>query len=191
VLCPWCYVAAIRIDAVQQAVGDALEVEWRAFMLRPRAEDRSLDRFRHYVQSWRRPAEAEPDAAFAYWDGDAAPPSHSLPPLVATKVAASFGDDAFHRFHLALMRAYFADNRTVSDRAVVLDVAGSTGLDAGEFATRLDRDGLRYEHEVVADHKDALAQGIAAVPAVLVDHEHVLTGALPIAAYRRVVARRT
>ncbi|HEX5097268.1 MAG TPA: DsbA family protein [Acidimicrobiia bacterium] len=190
-LCPWCYVAAVRIRRVEAEAGDALRVEWRSFMLRPQPEARSLEKFRRYARSWARPAAAEPDAAFNLWSSDAAPPSHSLPPLVATKVAASFGDDAFAKYHHALFRAYFVDNRTVSDSSVLREVAAGVGLDGAEFATRFERDNGEYAAAVVADHRAALAEGIAAVPSLMVDHEHVLTGALATDAYRRIVARRS
>lgn len=189
VLCPWCYVTAVRLEEVKRAARDALVVEWRSFLLRPRAEARPLDRFRQYAQSWRRPAEAEPRAGFRMWDGDAEPPSHSLPPAIAGKVAASFGGDAFDRFHLALMRAYFVENRTVSERAVALSVAAEAGLDAGEFAARLDMHAQEFADMAVAEHKDALARGIAAVPAVVVAGEYVLTGAMSVEQYSKVVAR--
>jgi predicted DsbA family dithiol-disulfide isomerase len=181
----------VRIEQVQAEVGDGLRVEWRSFMLRPEAEERSLEKFRRYAQSWTRPAAAEPDAEFSLWPGTTAPPSHSLPPLVATKVAGSFGDDAFARYHHALFRAYFLDNRTVSDPSVLRDVAEGIGLDGAEFATRFERDNAEFAAAVVADHRAALAEGIAAVPSVMVDHKHVLTGALATDAYRRIVDRRT
>lgn len=179
----------MRLDEVRRRAGDVLQVEWRAFLLRPQPEARPLDRFRRYTESWRRPAAAEPGAEFRVWDGDAAPPSHSLPPAIGGKVAATFGAEAFDRFHLALMRAYFAENRTVSERAVILDVAAHVGIDPAEFAARLDRDGDRLAGAVVDDHRAALAAGIAAVPTVVVDDEYVLTGALGVEQYLKVVAR--
>lgn len=181
----------MRLDSVRREVGELLAVEWRAFLLRPEPRERPLDRFRRYTESWRRPAEAEPAAAFRVWAGDALPPSHSRPPAVAGKVAATFGAGAFDRFHLALMRAYFAENRTISERDVILDVAGAVGLDTEAFARLLDERGAELDAAVVADHRDALARGIAAVPTVVVhdDDEYVLTGALRTDQYSRVVAR--
>lgn len=182
----------MRLDSVRREVGELLAVEWRAFLLRPEPREGPLDRFRRYTESWRRPAEAEPAAAFRVWDGDALPPSHSRPPAVAGKVAATFGAGAFDRFHLALMRAYFAENRTISERDVILDVAGTVGLDTEAFARLLDERGAELDAAVVADHRDALARGIAAVPTVVVhddDDEYVLTGALRTDQYSRVVAR--
>jgi len=189
-LCPWCYVVALRLDAVRRESGDALEIEWRSFLLRPEPEPRPLDRFRRYTESWSRSAEAEPAAGFHVWHDDTPPPSHSRPPAVAGKVALSFGPDAFDRFHLALMRAYFAHNRTISDRDVVLDVAETVGLDPRAFAMRLETDGERLEADVVAEHRAALARGIAAVPTVVIDDEHVLTGAMRADQYSKVVSRR-
>ena len=147
-----------------------------------------------YAQSWHRCADAEPGAEFRYWDGDAAPPSYSLPPLVATKVAATFGTDAFDVYHRALLRAYFVDNRTVSEPAVAVDVAVAVGLDADEFALRLDRDGPEHADAVITDHKAALGLGFAAVPTVVIGDDpaigDILTGAMPVAAYLRVIRKR-
>ena len=194
ILCPWCYVGAIRLHQVKRTAGDDVQIEWRAFMLRPEARTRDVEKFRHYAQSWHRPAEAEPGAEFRYWDGDADPPSYSLPPLVATKAAASFGPDAFDAYHDALLRAYFVENRTVSDADVAIDVAAAVGLDAAEFGRRLHDDEPEYRAAVVADHKAALAIGIAAVPTVVVGDDpstgDVVTGALPTAAYLRVIRKR-
>jgi predicted DsbA family dithiol-disulfide isomerase len=189
-LCPWCYVAAVRLDALQHEVGDVLTVEWRSFLLRPRVEDRSLEAFTRYTEHWARPAAAEPLASFRTWSGEHPPPSHSMPSAVAGKaVAHGFGVDAFDQFHLALMHAYFGENRTVSDRAVILDVASSVGIDAAQLNARIDADGPEFEAEVIADHKAALAQGIAAVPTVVIDDEYILQGALGLEQYRKVVGR--
>jgi predicted DsbA family dithiol-disulfide isomerase len=179
----------VRLERVRQEVGDALALEWRSFLLRPPGSQRPLEQFRRYTESWRRPAEAEPGAGFRVWDDDTAPPSHSMPPAVAGKVAASFGADAFDRFHLALMRAYFAEHRTISERDVVLEVAAGVDLDPEEFAARLDAGGERLAAAVLADHRAALAEGIAAVPTVVVDDEYVLTGAMAAEQYLKVVAR--
>src|SRR5262249_51992011 len=103
-------------------------------------------------------------------------------------VLDEFGADGFDRFHLALMHAYFADNRTISDRDVILDVAASIGLDAAELGHRLDTSTDAYEAAVIADHRAALALGIAAVPTVVID-EYMLQGAMRVEQYRKVVER--
>jgi predicted DsbA family dithiol-disulfide isomerase len=194
-LCPWCYVAAVRLDQLQREVGDVIEIRWRSFLLRPEPNERTLEQFARYTESWARPGDAEPAAVFNHWSGEHQPPSHSFPSAIAGKaVLRAFGPEGFDRFHLALMRAYFTENRTVSDRAVILAVAQASDLDASVLAATLDRDSDALHDEVVADHRAALAQGIAAVPTVMVDTgledgEYILQGAMALDQYRKVVAR--
>jgi predicted DsbA family dithiol-disulfide isomerase len=181
----------VRLAALQREQRDLLEIEWRAFLLRPFEEERPLDSFTRYTERWMLgPGAAEPDAPFHVWSGEHPPPSHSMPSWIAGKaVLHEFGEGGFDRFHLALMRAYFTDNRTVSDRAVILDVAASVGLDAGALAARMETASDQLEAEVIADHKAALALGIAAVPTVVVNDEYMLQGAMQLEQYRRVVSR--
>jgi predicted DsbA family dithiol-disulfide isomerase len=189
-LCPWCYVAAVRLEQLEREVGDVLTVEWRSFLLRPEPRERTVEQFTRYTESWARPAAAEPAAEFQVWSGEHEPPSHSVPALSAGKaVVAEFGGDAFDRFHHALLRAYFAENRTISDRGVMLDVAADVGLDRDRLDGRLARDREAFEAAVVSDHRDALARGIAAVPTVVVADEYVLQGAMALEQYRKVVSR--
>ena len=59
VICPWCYVGGVRLRTLERE--GAVRLEWRSFLLRPRPDpERTLEKFRAYTQSWRRPA-AEPD----------------------------------------------------------------------------------------------------------------------------------
>ena len=56
-LCPWCYNAAVRLQRIEEEFGDAVQVEWRSYLLRPNpVARRDLERFRAYTQSWLRPA---------------------------------------------------------------------------------------------------------------------------------------
>lgn len=178
----------MRLDQLTAEVGDAVEIEWRSFMLRATPEERSVEAFRSYTESWNRPASMEPAARFRVWEG-ATPPSHSLPPAMAGKVAETFGAEAFDRFHHLLLDAYFAQNRTISDRDVLLAVADEADLDPVEFAERYDADRQSLAGSVIDDHNDAIERGINAVPTVVVNDELVLPGALDLDAYRRIVDR--
>ena len=45
-LCPWCNVAATRLRGLEEEFGLALELRWRAFLLRPAPEPgRDLEKF--------------------------------------------------------------------------------------------------------------------------------------------------
>ncbi len=177
----------MRLDQLAAWAGDRLQITWRSYLLRPRPEPRSLESFTRYTRSWARPAEAEPSVEFNAWSGEHDPPSHSLPTSVAGKLAERYGPEPFHRFHLALMRAYFTDNRTVSDTDVIVDVAASTGIDADEFRGRLQTDHRQLADAVIDDHNTAVESGVGGVPAVVVNDEYPITGAQDLDLYRRIV----
>lgn len=187
-LCPWCYNAAVRLERVADELAGTVELEWRSYLLRPQPEPgRSLEKFRAYTESWLRPA-AEPDSGtFRVWQGDAGPPTHSVPPHLVAKAAASLGDDAFGRMHRALLEAYFAHNRDISDRATLRALWHEVGLPAAEFARA---DEPRFLEQTLAEHADAVRLGMNGVPAVRVEGEDAfITGAYPMDMYRRWIAR--
>jgi predicted DsbA family dithiol-disulfide isomerase len=191
-LCPWCYNASVRLTKLQQEFGNALEVEWRAFLLRPEPRTRGdreaeLHRFVRYTQSWLRPA-SEPDAGnFRVWESGEGPPSHSVPAHLAAKAALRLGREAFAALHPLLLRAYFAENRDISARPTLDALWREAGLPAADFAACDDPALLRT---VRAEHADALEQGATGVPAAkLADQDAILLGALPLETYRRWVLR--
>ena len=187
-LCPWCYNASVRMERLEHELGDAVRVEWRSYLLRPNATPgRSLERFREYTRSWLRPA-AEPDSGeFRPWEGDAGPPSHSVPAHLAAKAAARVSPAAFRTLHRRLLRAYFAESRDVSDRATLRELWDELDLPAAGFAAI---DDPAVCAQVLAEHAEALEHGVTGVPAVrLADGEVAIVGAHPLELYRRWVTR--
>ena len=146
-----------------------------------------MEEFRAYTQSWLRPASMAPEVSFVPWATDDVQPSHSLPSAVAGKVAASFGPEAWDRYHVALMRAYFTDNRTISETEVQVDVAGDCGLDRDEFARRLAVDGEELAAQVRQEHAEAMDHMVTAVPTVLVNDVLPIPGAQELDVYVNVV----
>ncbi len=187
-LCPWCYVAATRLDRLCDEFCDRLALEWRSYLLRPYPNSgRTLEQFRAYTRSWARPA-AEPDApAFREWESAAGPPSHSMPPHLVAKAAATFGAEAFQRMHRRLLAAYFSENRDITDAETLLGLWAEGGLPPEEFgrtgqAALLDA--------VVREHNEAVTLGLTGVPAVqMAGNDVPLPGALPYETYRRWVER--
>lgn len=185
-LCPWCWNAATRLAAVEATFAGALALEWRSYLLRPRPRERTpeaLAAFRTYTQGWRRVAEDEPRAAFRPWQGDAGPPTHSLPPHLVAKAASALGEEPGRRMRERLFRAYFAESRDISDPAVLRALWLELGLAEAGLA-RADDPALA--RRVVAEHEEAQALGATGVPAVrLAAQDFVLVGAQPEAVYRR------
>ncbi len=187
-LCPWCFNASVRLRHLEQEHAGRVELEWRSFLLRPEPHPhRDLERFRAYTRSWARPAAEDESGRFRTWQGDAGPPSHSVPAQLAAKAAASLGRAAFAAMHERLLEAYFAENRDVSDRDTLRVLWGEAGLPAAEFA-RIDESAHR--EAVLREHADALETGVTGVPAVrLAGSEAVIVGAHPSALYRRWMER--
>lgn len=187
-LCPWCYVATTRLRRLRDDFGGRVALAWRSYLLRPHPKPgRSIDEFRAYTRSWARPA-AEPDApAFRIWDGDAGPPSHSMPPHLVAKAAATLGPEAFDQIHGRLLAAYFGDNRDITDPRTLMAIWDEAGLPLEAFARAGDT-GL--VDVVVREHNEAVSLGLGGVPAVqLVGNDVALPGALPYESYRRWVER--
>lgn len=178
----------MRLEKIAEEFADACRIEWKSFLLRPRPEPRSLEDFRRYTESWRRPA-AEPESgSFTVWSTDEPPPSHSVPPAIASKAAARQGADAFARYSRALMESYFHQNCNITAPENLVRIAGDSGLDVEAFVEALRDPALG--REVVDDHNEAVTMGIGGVPTVVVDGRWKLTGAQPREIYRRVVEIR-
>jgi predicted DsbA family dithiol-disulfide isomerase len=187
-LCPWCYNGSVRLRKLEQEYSGAIEVDYKSYLLRPQPQPgRDLEKFRAYTQGWQRPA-SEPDSGtFRPWRGDAGPPSHSIPAHLVAKAAKKLGPEAFRALHERLLRAYFAENRDISDDATLERLWKDAGLDPADFAARQDPSLLQ---QVVAEHNEALERGISGVPTVLLEGQDVpITGAHPMDLYRRWLDR--
>ncbi len=157
-------------------------------MLRPYPDkQRGLEKFRRYTQSWMRPASEEDGGTFRVWEGDAGPPTHSIPPHLVAKAAASIHQDAFERVHERLLHAYFAESRDVTDPATLREIWEDAELDPAEFERAHDPALLK---EVAQQHSAAIEAGVTGVPAVqLAGQDVVITGAHPRELYRRWARR--
>jgi len=191
-LCPWCFNAFVRLGRIEEEYGTKVDFDWRGYLLRPsprrqNEERSSLDGFRRYTESWRRPA-AEKDAGeFGSW-GDASPPSHSVPAQVAARAAANFGREEFRRFQRELFSAYFSRCRDISSRAVLAECWEAATLPQEGFPELGDPE---WVQSVLDDHREALEYGATGVPGVrLRDNPAIVVGAQPFEVYKRWVERQ-
>lgn len=187
-LCPWCYNASVRLRRIEQEYAGRVTLDWRSYLLRPAPRPgRDLERFREYTQSWRRPAAEEDAGTFRVWEGDAGPPSHSVPPHLVAKAAAAISRDAFLRMHDRLLHAYFAENRDVSDPETLVALWRDEGLPDEGFERAGRPETLRA---VLSEHDEASELGVTGVPTVcLRGTDALVMGAQPLAVYRRWVDR--
>jgi predicted DsbA family dithiol-disulfide isomerase len=187
-LCPWCYLGTVRLRRMEEEFGERLQLEWRSFLLRPEPDPRrTLEKFRAYTRSWQRVG-AEPDApAFRVWQGDAGPPSHSIPPHLVAKAAAAAGPHSFQRMHDRLLQAYFAENRDITAADTLVALWRELELPADAIGRIQDPALLK---ETIAQHNEALEHGIGGVPAVRVQgREGAVIGAQPVETFRHWINR--
>ncbi|MFI5315791.1 MAG: DsbA family protein [Myxococcota bacterium] len=187
-LCPWCNVAATRLQRIEEEFGVDVALRWRSFLLRPQPEPgRDLAKFKRYTELWQRAAEEEPAAQFRGWSSDEGPPSHSVPAHLVAKAAATLGDAAFRRMHRALLHAYFAESRDISNAQTLAALWRESELAPAELARAADPELLR---QVGEEHNQAVELGVGGVPAVrMAGHDVAITGAQPIEVYRRWIRR--
>lgn len=178
----------MRLEKLAEEFAGSCDVRWKSFLLRPYPEPRTLEEFRAYTESWRRPAAQEEAGRFTVWSTEEPPPSHSVPPAIAAKAAARQGADAFARYHRALMENYFHRNHNISEPANLVRIAEETGLDVPAFVSAL-RD-PSVGREVIDDHNEAVSLGINGVPTVIVDDRWKVSGAQPRDVYHRIVEMR-
>jgi predicted DsbA family dithiol-disulfide isomerase len=178
----------VRLRRLEENNREVVEVEWRSFLLRPRPNpERDLEKFRRYTESWQRPA-ADPDGgSFRVWQTDAGPPSHSIPPHLVAKAAAILGQQEFERIHEALLRAYFFDNRDITDDGTLAAIWAECGLAPTQLVHREDPALLQ---QVLREHNEAREHGATGVPAVRVDGgAGIIVGAHPYDLYERWIRR--
>lgn len=178
----------MRVEQLKEEFGDQLKLEWRSFLLRPQpGQSRDLEKFKQYTKNWLKIAEDKPSGEFREWQSDAGPPSHSIPPHLVAKAAAELGDEAFHRIHDALLKAYFTDNRDISDESTLRSIWDECGLDASEFDRSKNPEHLK---STIDQHNEALSCGANGAPAFRLAHINAaIVGAHPVATLSRWVKR--
>lgn len=170
----------------QVAENENVEIEWRAFELRPEGKSgrspEEEERYRQMIeQKW--PDTIEMGRQYGVemkthqW-GVNTRPAHE-----GAKYAEVHGTgDAYH---WAIFRAYFEDGRDLGDIDVLVDIAEEIGLDTEEFRQAIEEN--RYRDEVLAEEEWAVQSGIRGVPAFIVEEKYLLTGVRPPEQLARVI----
>lgn len=162
-VCPFCYLEEPDLAAVREEYGEEIEVDHRAYELRPYPVP-TLD----------------PDGEYLHrvWDSAVYPIANSLgmtlrlPPVQPRSRRAleaaehARKEDRFDAVHDALFRAFFVDGRDLDDTQTLLEVGEGAGLDREALRQALDEG--RYTEKVTADEELARRLGVASVPTILV-----------------------
>ncbi len=179
----------MRLDELADRMGDTITIEWKAFLLRPERAERSLEKFVTYTESWARPASFESSIEFNVWASQDPPPASSVEPHVAAKLIQAQQPDHWHAFHLGLMKAYFTDNRDISNPEVQIAIANTIGADGDALASALVEQGAEMATQVRAEHTEAMEMGVGAAPTVILNQVLPIPGAQDVEAYETWINR--
>lgn len=173
---------------MQERYGDQIEIEHRAFPLRP-GPDRSVKFLGTKREvSWQRiKSMVEPEGiAWNIWQRDDYP-NWSLPGLEAAKCAALQSRDAYDDMHFRLFRGFFEQGVNIANVDEVLALARQSPLlDYGRFVDDLDSGITR---RTVFDEYEAAVNDylVYAIPTVIFPNHERVVGAVPIEAYEKML----
>ncbi len=208
VMCPWCVIGYRRLGQALDALAGEIEadVRWQPFELNPHMPPEGEDSASHIARKYgrapdpemRRQMEAMAAQAgydMRYLGDDPEPEARLWNTFLAHKLLRwaleANGTEAQTRLKLALFDAHFQQRRNLGDRAVLLDIAASAGLDRAGAEAALDDTAL--EHRVREAEELAAAMNITAVPTMLVNRKYLIPGAQDPGTYadllRQVVKR--
>lgn len=196
VVCPWCAIGLKSLEQALEKLGDDVTVElhFQPFELNPQMASEGEDIGEHLARKYgstpeqmRQNQEAIRDrGASVGFTFDMNKRSRIVNTFDAHRLlhwAALKGSQA--ELKQALLKAYFTDGRDVSSRDVLVDVAAAVDLDATEARHVLDED--RYAQDVRAQEQFYQAQGIRAVPSVIVNDRYLIQGGQPAEVFEQTL----
>lgn len=184
-VCPWC---AIALEELEQALErlPELEVElnFQPFELNPQMPAEGQNAVEHIMQKY---------------GSSAADIARSQESITARGLEVGFHFDLNKRTHFyntfdthrlmhwaetrgrqrplahVLFKAYFTDGRNISERETLADLAAEVGLSRDDALEVLNSG--RFSREVREHEQFYTSRGVHAVPAVVVNGKHLITGA--------------
>ncbi|HTW35868.1 MAG TPA: DsbA family oxidoreductase [Rhizomicrobium sp.] len=183
-VCPWCFIGKRKLErALAMRPEIPFDVRWRAYRLDPDVPRGGVDR-RAYMKakfgdSPRTSAMSDAikaagesvDIAFAFDRIEKRPDTIDSHRLIRWAASGGRQNDVVER----LFKAYFEEGRDIGDPAVLVDMAGEAGMDAGLVEELLAKDADRE----LVEQEDALAHrmGISGVPTFIFANKYLISGA--------------
>ena len=196
VMCPWCIVGFRQLEQALGVTGTGARIRWHPFELNPDMPPEGQNLSEHISQKYgATPEQSEQNRAQLKALGQTlgidfvfSPDSRIVNSFDAHQVLDfALTKGMQHPLKLALFAAHFTDQRDVSDRAVLVDVASKVGLDRAEVEAVL-RDGT---HVKAVREAQAFwtSHGISGVPSMVFAGKYLVTGAQGVDRYADILRK--
>lgn len=196
VVCPWCVIGYKRLEKAIDELGlqDQVELEWQAFELNPNMPAGGQDIVEHISQKYGSTIEQQKKSQaqltllgseigfkFDFFDGMRMPNTRNAHILI--DYALENGKQT--ALSLRLISAHFGEHKDISDPQVLAQELQAVGLNSEKGLERL-KDVKAREHLI---NKEAYWQklGVTAVPTMVFNKTTAITGAQPVAVYKKLL----
>ncbi len=196
VVCPWCAIGLASLEQALERVRAEVraEIHFRPFELNPQMGPEGEDIAEHLQKKYGMSAAqlAESQAAIRQrgaalgFTFDMDRRSRTYNTFDAHRLLHWAGlEDKQRALKHALLRAYFTEGQDVSNRETLVRVAASVGLSADRAQAILASD--EYVDAVRMEEQFFLTHGIQAVPAVIIEQRHLISGGQPVEVFENAL----
>ncbi len=196
--CPWCVIGLKSLEQALAKVGDLVKAElhFQPFELNPQMAPGGQDIGEHLAEKYGA-SEAQAAQTREMIRARGAEFGFHFDMGKRSRIYNTF--DAHRLLHwaelhgrqpalkMALFETYFSKGESPGDRAVLARVAGEVGLDAAAALEVLDSGA--YAAEVREREEFYLGQGVHAVPAVIINDRHLISGGQPPEVFEQALRR--
>jgi predicted DsbA family dithiol-disulfide isomerase len=196
VVCPWCAVGLMSLEqALERTRGEVeAEIHFQPFELNPQLGPEGEDAVEHLQRKYGMPddqlaanqeAIRSRGAALGFtFDMDR---RRKIYNTFDAHRLLHWAESAGHQRELkhALLRAYFGEGRDVSDHATLVEIAAGVGLSAERAGGILASDEFANDVRIVEQY--FTGAGIHAVPAVILERKHLVSGGQPVEVFEQAL----
>lgn len=194
VVCPWCIVGFKQLEQAAQAEQVELDIHWHPFQLNPQMVDEGQNLREHLIEKYGISVEDSVNARerlkqtgqelnFDFVFSDESRIFNTFECHRLLYLAKQFGKQ--HDLKMALFSGYFTEQKNISDKQVLIDIAQSVGLDRNLVTEVMEQ--KQYQQELVNELSKWQQQGISSVPSMVFEQKYLVTGAQGVENYKNVI----